>query len=212
MKKSFLGLALSLLISLPVLAALKVGDMAPDFSARGSLGGKEFNFSLQEALKKGPVVVYFFPSAYTKGCDLEAHTFSQEKDKFDAAGASIIGVSADSIARLNRFSADPDFCAGKFPVASDADKKIAASYSLATTLVRVTQELFRVPTTRAVGFSDFFARWCTSSHRHFSGRCVGPRARSAIRTLRPTSSHLVGAQCSPGAPDDLLQSGKDFQQ
>src|SRR5258706_5128383 len=135
MKKLFLGLALSVLISLPVLAALKVGDMAPDFSARASLAGKEFDFSLQDALKKGPVVVYFFPSAYTKGCDLEAHTFSQEKDKFDAAGASIIGVSADSIARLNRFSADPDFCAGKFPVASDADKKIAASSSLATTSV-----------------------------------------------------------------------------
>jgi peroxiredoxin Q/BCP len=132
MKKSFLGLALSMLISLPVLAALKVGDKAPDFSARGSMGGKEFDFSLQEALKKGPVVVYFFPSAYTKGCDLEAHTFSQEKEKFDAAGASIIGVSADSIARLNRFAADPDFCAGKFPVASDADKKIATSYNLAT--------------------------------------------------------------------------------
>src|SRR6266700_978481 len=136
MKKSFLGLALSLLISLPVLAALKVGDMAPDFSARGSLGGKEFNFSLQEALKKGPVVVYFFPSAYTKGCDLEAHTFSQEKDKFDAAGATIIGVSADSIARLNQFSADPEYCAGKFPVASDPDRKIANSYDLTTTAIK----------------------------------------------------------------------------
>jgi thioredoxin-dependent peroxiredoxin len=132
MKKLLLGVAFFSLISLPVLAALKVGDKAPDFSAPGSLGGKEFSFSLQEALKKGPVVVYFFPSAYTKGCDLEAHTFSQEKDKFDAAGATIIGVSADSIARLDRFSADPDFCAGKFPVASDTDKKIAASYNLAT--------------------------------------------------------------------------------
>src|SRR5216683_398674 len=129
MKKLFWVLAISMLISLAVLAALKVGDKAPDFSARGSMGGKEFDFSLQEALKKGPVVVYFFPSAYTKGCDLEAHTFSQEKDKFDAAGASIIGVSADSIARLNRFAADPDFCAGKFPVASDADQKIIAAFS-----------------------------------------------------------------------------------
>src|SRR6202163_2338870 len=114
MTKLLLGVAVSLLISLPILAALKVGDMAPNFSARGSMGGKEFDFSLQEALKKGPVVVYFFPSAYTKGCDLEAHTFSQEKEKFDAAGASIIGVSADSLARLDRFSADPEFCAGKF--------------------------------------------------------------------------------------------------
>jgi peroxiredoxin len=136
MKKALLGLAVSLVISLPVLAALKVGEMAPDFKARGSLGGKEFDFSLQEALKKGPVVVYFFPSAYTKGCDLEAHTFSQEIEKFDAAGATIIGVSADSIARLNRFAADPEFCAGKFPVASDADKKIASSYNLATNAVK----------------------------------------------------------------------------
>src|ERR1700693_4428600 len=130
MKKVYMGLALSLLISLPVLAALKVGDMAPDFSARGSLAGKEFNFSLKDALKKGPVVVYFYPSAYTKGCDLEAHTFAEEKDKFDAAGATIIGVSADSIARLDVFSADPDYCAGKFPVASDSDGKIATSYNL----------------------------------------------------------------------------------
>src|SRR5712671_7279033 len=133
MNKLILGVAVSLLISLPVLAALKVGDKAPDFTLRASLAGKEFTFSLQDALKKGPVVVYFYPSAYTKGCDLEAHTFAESKDKFDAAGATIIGVSADSIARLNKFSADPDFCAGKFPVSSDADMKIAASYNLATT-------------------------------------------------------------------------------
>jgi thioredoxin-dependent peroxiredoxin len=130
MKKFILGLGISALLALPVFAALKAGDKAPDFSAKGSLAGKEFDFSLQEALKKGPVVVYFFPSAYTKGCDLEAHTFSEQKDKFDAAGASIIGVSADSLKRLDVFSADPEFCAGKFPVASDADKKIATAYNL----------------------------------------------------------------------------------
>jgi peroxiredoxin len=130
MTKVFLGLVLSALIALPVLAALKVADKAPDFSAQASLAGKEFSFSLQDALKKGPVVVYFYPSAYTKGCDLEAHTFAQEKEKFDAAGATIIGVSADSIARLDQFSADPDYCAGKFPVASDPDRKIATSYDL----------------------------------------------------------------------------------
>jgi peroxiredoxin Q/BCP len=139
MKKVILGVALSLLISLPVLAALKVGDKAPDFSARGSLAGKEFSFSLETALKKGPVVVYFFPSAYTKGCDLEAHTFAENKDKFDAAGAAIIGVSADSIERLNQFSADPEYCAGKFPVASDAKHDIATSYNLTTTAVKPGQ-------------------------------------------------------------------------
>jgi len=126
MTKMLLGLGLSVLISLPVLAALKSGDKAPVFSAQASLAGKEFNFSLADALKKGPVVVYFYPSAFTKGCDLEAHTFAEMKDQFDAAGATIIGVSADSIARLDAFSADPDYCAGKFPVASDADKKIGS--------------------------------------------------------------------------------------
>src|SRR5271163_1432647 len=121
MRKTCLGLTLAVLISLPVLAALKVADKAPDFAARASLAGKEFNFSLKDALKKGPVVVYFYPAAYTKGCNLEAHTFAENKDKFDAVHATIIGVSQDSIQRLNAFSADPDYCAGKFPVASDAN-------------------------------------------------------------------------------------------
>lgn len=130
MNKRFLGLTLSVLLGFPAVAALKRGETAPDFSARASLAGKEFSFSLEDALKKGPVVVYFYPSAYTKGCDLEAHTFAEAKGKFDAVGATIIGVSADSIERLNAFSADPDYCAGKFPVASDADGKIAESYKL----------------------------------------------------------------------------------
>jgi peroxiredoxin Q/BCP len=139
MRKMILGVAVSILMSLPVLAALKVGDKAPDFSARASLAGKEFDFSLQDALKKGPVVVYFYPSAYTQGCDIEAHTFAEMKDKFDAAGATIIGVSADSIQRLDDFSADPNYCAGKFPVASDASQKIAASYNLTATAARPGQ-------------------------------------------------------------------------
>lgn len=135
-KQVLLGVGLSMLAAVPVLAALKVGDKAPDFSAQASLAGKEFNFSLPDALKKGPVVVYFYPSAYTKGCDLEAHTFAEQKDKFDAAGATIIGVSGDSIQRLDQFSADPEYCAGKFPVASDADGKISTSYNLNVTTVK----------------------------------------------------------------------------
>jgi peroxiredoxin len=114
----------------PALAALKVGDTAPDFTAQGSLGGKPFTFNLKTALKKGPVVVYFYPSAYTGGCDLEAHTFAEESAKFASAGAQILGVSADNLDRLKVFSADPNFCAGKFPIASDADTKIAKSYDL----------------------------------------------------------------------------------
>jgi peroxiredoxin len=77
-------------------------------------------------------VVYFYPSAFTGGCNLEAHTFAENKEKFDAVGATIIGVSADSIGRLNAFSADPEYCAGKIGVASDADGSIAKSFGLKT--------------------------------------------------------------------------------
>jgi peroxiredoxin len=117
--------------ALPALAAtLQVGAKAPAFTAEASQAGKDFQFSLKQALAKGPVVVYFYPAAYTGGCDLEAHTFATHKAKFTQAGATIIGVSADSIERLNRFSSDPDYCAGKFAVASDPDGKIAATYGL----------------------------------------------------------------------------------
>jgi thioredoxin-dependent peroxiredoxin len=123
-------LAISAAVCIPAFAALNTGDRAPDFSAPASLAGKDFHFSLRAALKKGPVVVYFYPSAYTSGCDLEAHTFAQQKDQFTAAGATVIGVSEDSIKRLNDFSADPNYCAGRFPVASDPSGKIAASYGV----------------------------------------------------------------------------------
>lgn len=122
--------AAAMFLTLPALAALKAGTTAPVFNAKGSLAGHEFNFSMRAALQKGPVVLYFFPSAFTKGCDVEAHTFATHKDDFDAADATIIGVSADNIQRLNAFSSDPDYCAGKFPVLSDADGKIAAAYGL----------------------------------------------------------------------------------
>ena len=117
-------------------AALKTSDSAPGFSAKASLAGKEFQFTLKTALQKGPVVVYFYPSAFTAGCNIEAHTFSENKEKFDAAGASIIGVSRDSITRLNAFSADPQYCAGKIAVASDADGAIATSYGLTKAAAR----------------------------------------------------------------------------
>ncbi|HET7662793.1 MAG TPA: peroxiredoxin [Rhodanobacteraceae bacterium] len=122
--------ALLAFVAVPVLAALSTGARAPAFTAEASLAGEDFTFSLQQALAKGPVVVYFYPAAYTGGCDLEAHTFATHKDEFTAAGATIIGVSADSIQRLNKFSSDPNYCAGKFAVASDPDGKIAASYGL----------------------------------------------------------------------------------
>lgn len=129
MKKILLAL-ITAAVALPAAAALKEGDAAPDFDAKASLAGKAFNYSLKSALKKGPVVVYFYPSAYTNGCNLQAHTFAVELDKFAAAGASVVGVSLDSINRLNDFSADPNYCAGKLAVASDADGKIARSFDL----------------------------------------------------------------------------------
>src|SRR5271170_6505636 len=124
----FLSLMLAVTSSF---AALKQGDTAPDFKTQASLAGKSFTFSLKDALKKGPVVVYFYPSAYTGGCNIQAHTFAVNSDKFAAAGATIIGVSLDNISRLNDFSADPEYCAGKLPVASDEDGKIAKAYQLA---------------------------------------------------------------------------------
>lgn len=130
MKRLLLIGLLSSAIVLPAAAALKAGDKAPEFQTQASLDGKEFTFSLKEALKKGPVVVYFYPSAYTGGCNVQAHTFAVNHEKFAAAGASIVGVSLDSIARLNEFSADPEYCAGKIPVASDADGHIAKAYDL----------------------------------------------------------------------------------
>lgn len=117
-------------IAVPALAALKAGDPAPAFTTQASLAGKAFSYSLHDALAKGPVVVYFYPSAYTGGCNIQAHAFAVNIEKFKAAGASVIGVSLDSIQRLNDFSADPDYCAGKFPTASDADGAIAKSYEL----------------------------------------------------------------------------------
>lgn len=132
-------IALSFLIIQSGFAQSKMlakGDVAPVFNAQASQAGKEFNFSMKNALAKGPVVVYFYPSAYTGGCDAEAHAFAEMKEKFTAAGATIIGVSGDDIKRLNTFSADPEYCAGKFAVATDADGKIAASYGLTMNAAR----------------------------------------------------------------------------
>src|SRR6202522_2847372 len=134
MRCKVLGFLSLVLAVTPGFAALKQGDSAPDFKAQASLAGKEFTFSLHDALKKGPVVVYFYPAAFTGGCNLQAHTFAENHDKFAAAGASVIGVSLDSISRLNEFSADPQYCAGKLPVASDEKGEIAKSYDIKITV------------------------------------------------------------------------------
>lgn len=118
--------AASLSLSMPAMAALAVGTAAPDFSAQASLGGKEFSFSLAEALKKGPVVLYFYPAAFTKGCTIEAHDFADAMPQYAALGASVIGVSHDKIDTLDKFSVSD--CRSKFPVAADPDETVIKSY------------------------------------------------------------------------------------
>ena len=130
MKKLLLTTLVAGAFALPVFAALDSGAAAPMFSTQASLAGKAFTYSLKESLAKGPTVVYFYPSAYTGGCNAQAHAFAENMDKFVAAGASVVGVSLDSIERLNDFSKDPEYCAGKLPVASDADGAIAKSYQI----------------------------------------------------------------------------------
>src|SRR5271163_5013742 len=88
----------------PALAALDVGDKAPDFKTKASMAGKVFEFSLAEALRKGPVVLYFYPAAFSTGCTIEAHEFAEAVEQYKALGATIIGVSHDDIDTLNRFS------------------------------------------------------------------------------------------------------------
>lgn len=121
-----LAAALPFALAAPVFAALQPGAAAPDFTTQATLAGKPFTFSLADALKKGPVVLYFYPAAFTPGCTVEAHEFAEATDKFKAMGATVIGVSHDPIGKLNKFSVTE--CRNKFAVASDADQHITKAY------------------------------------------------------------------------------------
>src|SRR5690349_22841444 len=112
---------------------MKVGDTAPTFTAQATVGGDQYTFSLADALKKGPVVLYFFPKAFTKGCTAEAHDFAEAAAQYKAAGATLIGMSADDIGTLHKFSVQE--CSSKFPVAADPDLKVIRAYDSA--LIRV---------------------------------------------------------------------------
>ena len=115
MKELALSLCLCLgLLTSAAMAALKPGDAAPDFTVQAAQGGKEFTFALTEALKKGPVVLYFYPKSFTKICTEEAHEFAESIENFAAAGASVIGLSADPIDVQREFSTKE--CRDKFPV------------------------------------------------------------------------------------------------
>ena len=125
----FSTLLLSLCLGLPAaaaMAALKPGDPAPDFTVDAAQGGKDFKFSLAEALKKGPVVLYFYPKSFTSVCTVEAHEFAENIDNFAAAGASVIGLSSDKIAVQREFSSKE--CRDKFPVGADPGLSVIKAY------------------------------------------------------------------------------------
>jgi peroxiredoxin len=126
MRVVVLSAILSSLLAGAVFAALPNGMKAPDFTADASLAGKPFKFSLAEALKKGPVVLYFYPKAFTSGCTIEAHNFAEATDKFSALGATVIGVSNDDIETLHKFSVSE--CRNKFAVAADQEQKVMRAY------------------------------------------------------------------------------------
>jgi peroxiredoxin Q/BCP len=131
MKRLLATAVLAGLLATPAFAALKPGDAAPDFTAPATLAGTEFTFSLADKLKSGPVVLYFYPAAFSSGCSVEAHDFAEATDRFKALGATIIGVSSDKIGVLDKFSmAD---CQSKFALAADPDLKVAKSYDAVMT-------------------------------------------------------------------------------
>ncbi len=120
--------AVALAFAVPADATLAVGAKAPDFSTRGAVAGKIVNVNLARQLKKGPVVLYFFPAAFTPGCSAEARAFAENITAFHAAGAEVIGMSADPVEDLQKFSAAD--CAGKFAVAS-AGPNVVSGYDVA---------------------------------------------------------------------------------
>ncbi len=126
MRRLIAAAALMTMIAAPAWAALKVGDTAPEFTADAAQGGKSFSFDLATALRKGPVVLYFFPAAFTKGCTIEAHEFADAAEDYRKLGATLIGVTSGNIDRLAEFSTSE--CRSKFPVAADPNAKIADSY------------------------------------------------------------------------------------
>ena len=135
--KRLIAAAAALFAAAPAWADLQPGAKAPDFQAQAFMAGKPFNYRLSEALKKGPVVLYFFPSAYTKGCNIEARLFSEAADQFKAQKASVIGVTAGKTDQLAAFSKDTEYCSGKFPVAADPGAKIAKQYDTQLKLANI---------------------------------------------------------------------------
>jgi thioredoxin-dependent peroxiredoxin len=123
---SIAALVLAAALCAPAPAALSTGSKAPDFTLQASQGGDVFTFSLAAALKKGPVVLYFYPAAFTTGCTIEAHEFADAIDQYKALGATVIGVSHDPIDKLQKFSVSE--CRSKFAVAADTNQSVMKAY------------------------------------------------------------------------------------
>src|SRR5436190_12063066 len=126
MKRLLTCAMVALALPLSARAALDIGERAPNFTTEAVLGGSVYRYSLGDSLRKGPVVLYFFPAAYSEGCSLEAHYFAEALGEFNALGATVVGVSADDIDTLSKFSVQA--CQSKFPVASDATQSVMKSF------------------------------------------------------------------------------------
>lgn len=168
---ALLALIASLATSQPALAALAVGARAPDFTTQGAEAGKVFDFSLKAARAKGPVVLYFYPKAFTSGCTMEAHAFAEASDEFHKAGATVIGLSADSLPKLQRFSTEA--CRSKFPVAV-AERAVIKQYDVGLMMGLTNRTTYVIDKTGTVRMA-----WSAMDWREHVGKAL-----AAVKALK----------------------------
>jgi len=157
-------------------AALNPGDKAPAFATQAALGGKEFGFNLAEALKKGPVVLYFFPKVFTSGCTVEAHEFAEATDDFAKMGATVIGMSADPIDEVKKFSVEE--CRNKFAVGV-ATPAMVKGYDVALVMAGLTNRTNRTSYVIAPDGRIIFAYTALNPAGHVSGTMDAVKAWKA---------------------------------
>ena len=162
--QAFISLMMAFCLSSVAMAQLKPGATAPTFTAPAALAGKTFTFNLVDTLKTGPVVVYFYPKAFTSGCSIEANLFAQATEDFQALGATVIGVSGDDIETLKKFSLGP--CGGKFAVAADLDRTTMKAYQ--ATLFFSSEMASRISYVVTPDLKIFFTHASLSPVQHVS--------------------------------------------
>ena len=178
-KITALAFGAAVALASPAFAALKVGTHAPDFSASAFLAGNPLTFKLSDALKKGPVVLYFYPKAFTKGCTLEANAFAEAMDQYAALGASVIGVSGDDIGTLKSFSVSE--CRGKFPVGAAGDRSVMNAYK--ATMPQDENYARRISYVITSGSKIAYAYESGSFEEHV------PRTLAALKALKAQPAH-----------------------